>query len=262
MARKLVFMKTHKIEPYVIIEYEKLRRSLNMFDDCWLFIDNSTEIIPPDNDIPTKIVGFNDVDLKCFFYNEYVHKQSNLPYFTDNKENNDCSKLLWYNGDYPFYYMRNYFPNFDYYWCTEYDVFCNGKSYKPFFNQFKKDNSDFIAAEYKVTELAPDTLYDSEWVYGKDTHYQSFFPVIRLSGRAIDFLYRRRLEEGKFFEQIKSDPNVKWIYCEIFAPTELTRAGFKCKSLDTEHLRFSPDYNLSKERIFEHPDNKLYHPVR
>ena len=90
----------------------------------------------------------------------------------------------------------------------------------------------------------------------------SFFPLVRISSRAVEHLYRTRIMQGQLFEEIKNPSYTRWIYCETYVPTELTKAGFKCRLLDTEKLRDQPNYNLNKERIFEFPDNKLYHPVR
>ncbi|MCR5265469.1 MAG: hypothetical protein K6E29_02615 [Cyanobacteria bacterium RUI128] len=262
MARKLVFMRTHIVEWYVIVEFDKLRRSMNRGDECILFVDNTKNVIPPDDNSPMKMVNFNGVDVKCFLFNEDVHIKSHLPYYTDNPDNNDYKKVLYFNGDYPFYYIKNYFPNYDYYWCTEYDVFCNGPSYKPFFKQWEKNKSDLIIADYRPSDIDPNVFYDSEWIYKKEEHYMSFFPVVRLSARAVNHLYTTRLQQGQLFEEIKNPPHTRWIYCETYVPTEITKAGMTVSLLDTENLRYTPDYNLNKERVFEFPNNKLYHPVR
>ena len=265
MAKKLVFMRTHILEWYVIFEFDKLRRSMNWGDECILFVDNSKNIIPPDDDSPMKIVNFNGINIKCFLYNEKVHGESNLPYYTGESDNTDFSKLLWYNGDYPFYYIRKNFPHYDYYWCTEYDVFCNGNSYRPFFKKFEKDKSDFISADFRHVDLDnPRWTWSDKtgWMYNRDENYGSFFPVVRLSAKALDFLYKRRIEHGDIFEKVKDNPENRWIFCEAFAPSELMKHGYECKLMDTEKLRFSPDNTLNKERIFEFPNYKLYHPVR
>lgn len=261
MAKKIIFMRAHFLEWYVLIEYNKLLRSMNKGDECILFFDNTKNIIECDDDSPIKIINFSGLDAKCLLYSDKLHKESHLPLYTDDKNNQDSGNLLWFNGDYPFYYVRNYFPNFDYYWCTEYDVFCNGDSYKPFFKQYEKDDSDFLSVDYKPVELDKNTYYNSEWVYKKEEHYQCFFPVIRLSSKAVDHLYKTRMEQSIIFNQLNDNIN-RWIYCETFVSTELTKSGFKCKNMDIKTMRFKPNYNLSVERIFEYPDYKLYHPVR
>ena len=90
----------------------------------------------------------------------------------------------------------------------------------------------------------------------------SFFPVIRLSGRAIDILKERRIEHGKIYKNFENDPNARWIFCELFVPTELAKKGYSAKLLENQYLRFNPNFNFNKERVFEFPDYKLYHPVR
>lgn len=262
MARKLVFMRAHFLEWYVLIEYNKLLRSMNKGDECIIFFDNTKNVIDCKDNHPIKMINFSGLDAKCLLYNDALHKESHLPLYTDDRNNQDSGNLLWFNGDYPFYYVRNYFPDFDYYWCTEYDVFCNGDSYKPFFKQYEKDDSDFLSVDYKPIETKPEERYNSEWAYTKEEHYCSFFPVIRLSGKAVDFLYASRLRQAEIFSKIKHDVNHRWIYCELFAPSELTKNGFKCNAIDMKTIRYEPKYNLNIERIFEYPDYKLYHPVK
>ena len=87
------------------------------------------------------------------------------------------------------------------------------------------------------------------------------FAVVRLSARAIDFLYKKRLEHFKPFTN-SSVPNKKWIFCEIFVPTELTNGGFICENLNEPHVLFFPNIYLNDKRIFLKPDNLLYHPVK
>lgn len=265
MTKKLVFMRTHILEWYVIIEFNKLRYSMNRGDECILFVDNTKNIVAADDDDPIKVVNFNGIDIKCFLFNHRIHEESGLPYFTGDIYNNDSGEILWYNGDYPFYYIKKYFPNYDYYWCTEYDVFCNGNSYKPFFKRYEKEKSDFISADLRHVDMDNPrwTWSDkTEWMYKRDENYGSFFPVVRLSANALNFLYNRRIEHGEIFEKIKENPEYRWIFCEAFVPSELMKHNYSCKWLNTECLRYSPDYNLNKERIFEFPDFKLYHPVR
>ena len=84
---------------------------------------------------------------------------------------------------------------------------------------------------------------------------------MRLSARAIDFLYRKRLEQTKLFKN-STVKNKNWAFCEIFVPTELMNGGFICEELNEERGMFTPHVYLNDERIFLKPDNHLYHPVK
>ena len=47
----------------------------------------------------------------------------------------------------------------------------------------------------------------------------------------------------------------------MFVPTELMNGGYKCKKLDGQYLSII-NHDLNESRVFESPDNKLYHPVK
>ena len=91
--------------------------------------------------------------------------------------------------------------------------------------------------------------------------YASFFPVVRLSSLAIDFLYKKRVEHSEIFERIKNNKLNRWINCELFVPTELLNNNFTGENIE-QPLRFSPEYDLNEERLFENQDNLIYHPVK
>ena len=264
--KTLIFMKTHFIDDAVLSEYKKLSNSLSENQDCILFIDNHTNFLNI-SETGTPIVNINikNENIKCFLYDEKIQAEMNLTYYTDDIENKDLAKLMWYNSDYPFYIIKKYLPNYEYYWSIEYDVFCNGNSYEPFFSIYENNEDDLISQDYSST-VDNDPIWHwingTEWIYTKEEIHKAFFPVVRLSAKAIDFLYNRRIEHGRIFEKAKEKSNHRWIFCECFVATELYINGFKCSPILNQNIRFLPVYNLNKERIFENPDFKLYHPVK
>jgi hypothetical protein len=256
-------MKTHFIDESVLSEYQKLEKSIPEGDGCVLFIDNHTNFIHVGNKIYLQEITFSGVTCKCFLYNSDIHDKSGLPLYSGKVEEfNNFSKAMWYNADYPFYIIQKYFPDFDYYWQIEYDVFCNGKTYKKFFNRNKKNKADLLCSQFRALE---NTVWGwkekSDWVYKDAPTFGVFFPVVRLSKKAIEFLYNRRLEHSEIFKTVDKENN-RWIFCELFVPTELQNNGFTCSNLDEPHLRFIPNWNFNKQRVFEHPDDMLYHPVK
>ena len=264
MSKTLVFMRTHIISKGVISEFLKLKNSTDY--DCILFIDNHKKIIPGDFNEPVQNLDFFDglgKDIKCFLFDENIFKTFNLPYYASKNTNTSISNVMWYCADYIFYIIKRYFPNYDYYWHFDYDVFCNGDSYKPFFSKYENDNADLIVSGLSALNKNSgwEWLKKTDWAYLGKTCYSSFFPVVRLSSRAIDFMYQRRLEMSALFFGISKNKANRWMNCELFAPTELLNNGFKGTRLE-ENLRFAPNYDLNEDRLFEHPDNKIYHPVK
>ena len=258
----MIFFRTHFISDAVISEYKKLKASLCDNEELIMFIDNSSGFLNIDDNNLIQTLNFNGIDIKCFLYNHKVLRTNKLP--TDIASDNQLAKnLMWYCSDYPFYIIRNVFPNYDFYWSFEYDVFCNGKSYRIFFDKYN-DNSDFIVSHYRNLRNDPDWYWkiNTDWVYNQTEKFACFFPVVRLSAKAIDFLYNKRIEQESFYKTFENKEAIFWPFCEIFVPTELTNNGFSVKNIDSEKLRFAPVYNLNIERIFENPDYKLYHPVK
>jgi len=270
MQKTLVFMKTHYINDAVISEYHKLQSSLDDKYDCLLFIDNHTNIINAQEQEQKFILDIDNQKIDTFLYNKFVQNKLKLPYYSDNCLNTDLGRVMWYCSDYPFYIIRNYYPEYDYYWSLENDVFCNGNSYKPFFDRYNDNDNDLIASNYRAINNEDwFWKYQTEWCYKQDNIYGCFFPVVRMSAKAADFLYEKRLSHAEKFKNLMQEhipvaqTNViRWIFCEAFVATELANNGFKCEILDEPHLRYLPVYNLNIERIFEKPDFRLYHPIK
>jgi len=259
--KDLVVFRCHYIDDSIISEFKKLSDSVS---DCILLFDNHNKIIDSDNKENLITLKTPEGNFNVFLIDEQILEEFNLPYYTDDPNNTDFGKVMWYNSDYPQYIVRKYFPKYDYYWLIECDVFCNGKSYKPFFKKYKHNKSDLIIKDYRPIHSDSDWWwqYKTEWCYNNTPLYGSLFPVVRISGDAIDFLYKKRLEQADLFNKVKENTDNRWIFCELFIATELTNNNFKCQDLDEPFIRYLPVYNLNKERIFEKPDFRLYHPVK
>ena len=253
MVKTLVFMKTHMITPAVIEEYKKLLQSGK---DCFLFVDNTKGLIEDRKEMPFQEESFGEIKIKCVLYNEEKLKALNLPlYFSE-------GSVMWYNCDYPLYMMRHYFPDFDYYWQIEFDCFFNGKTYQPFFEKYENNTSDLLISAFRhIPKGSPwPWIKKIDWVYKEDAEkWGAFFPVERVSGKALDVLYKKRLEHGEKYKDLNPKKNNR-LHCEIFTATEIMNNGFTGEALNEkigERI-----FNLNKDRLFLHPDNILYHPVK
>ena len=256
MARTLIFLATHFVDEAIISEYRKMKNTPNV--DAVLAIDNTNFKCEFKSRVENKI--FLGTSTRCFFFDSALHEEMNLPYFTF-KGVKDFGGNMWHNGDYRFYYVRKFFPNYDYYWLIEYDVFCNAPTYEGFLKKFTDNRADLLVTGFRAEKKNGEWswTYGLDWVYSDCEIYGSFFPVIRLSARAIDFLYQRRLEHVPIFEQATGDK--RWIFCELFVTTELMNAGFSCENIDEPHVGLKLFY-LNDDRFFTAPDNQLYHPVK
>lgn len=258
----VIFFTTHIINKAIISEFKKICKTDGY--DTVLCLDNSSNSFTSESDSPIQELEFYGEKYKCFLLDENIHKYMNLPNYTCQKDQSFKS-IMWSNGDYRFYYIRKYFPNYDYYWQTEYDVFCNAESYKDFLDEFKDDNADLISQEKATnSKTTMETWYwnaKDEWIYKDVKKYSSFFPVVRLSSKAIDFLYEKRLEHGKIFSQLNDKTDNRWIHCEMFVPTELINNGFSHRYFE-EYLYYKPEIDLNNDRVFEKQNGRLYHPIK
>jgi hypothetical protein len=237
--------------------------------DCIIFLDNRQKLI---NEAPCKICSndFYGVNANFFCFDEIALHEAQLPLNPGMAKifNDKISQVLWHNCDYPFYILLNYFPNYDYYWCIEYDVYYNGKDYSSFFAQYEDCDVDLIAPH--IGERALDWIWYKgiDWVY-PETHNRRglFFPVVCLSNSAVYKLYQKRKLDGRKFEKflkIKSKYGwqIEWTHCELFVATEIIiNLGLKYRELANlgafgcTHLDFS-------DNQFRNYDNKMYHPIK
>ncbi len=225
-----------------------------------MVVDNTDLQLPVSQTSPITYLNLYGINVKCFMFDIKTNELLNLPMLAAHKDNPCFKDVMWANADYRFMYIRKIFPDYDYYWSFDYDIFCNGKSYKPFLRKYNKRKDALVICSFRQEshDSAWCWVKGIDWLYKNQQLYGSFFPVCRLSGKAIDFLYRKRLLYAGEYNQI---PENRWPFSELFVPTELMNNGFSCSSIwaNTIHLK---NYNLNEDRIFEYPDNKLYHPVK
>ena len=262
MKKTLAFISTHIINPAVISEYNKLSKVKDI--DCILLIDNMCVKYEFENRIQE--VEFLGTKVKCLFFDEKLNNEMNLPPFSWSKTEASFKDIMWYNADYRYMYARKYFPDYDYYWQFDYDVYCNGTSYEPFFSKYSNRDEDLLICDYREEKREGQWFWSKDvgWIYPQDTIIASFFPISRLSGNAIDYLYNRRIEQAKIYKDIPDKSHSRWLFCEIFVPTELKLANFKCDGIYEKYVSekaWNVEFDLN-DRLFERPDNLLYHPIK
>jgi len=123
--------------------------------------------------------------------------------------------VLWYNADYPLYKLRQQFPAASHYALVEYDVAVNINLH------------DLLAhAAEQRTDLVVHNLQPSSphWMWTETAlkHFarplQAFFPLLIISGRAIDHLLARRLA---IYRNKTPQLHEDWPFCETFIPSAI-----------------------------------------
>ncbi len=260
MYKTLAFISTHIINQAVISEYIKLSKVKNC--KCILAIDNTNLNILSNSPVTEK--EFYGTKVTCFIFDKTIHNELHLPWYIQDQETDDFSKIMWYNCDYRFYYVKKFLPDFDYYWQFEYDIFCNGPSYQTFFDKYSPQTQDFLILNFRKEQIDGSWWWSKNtgWLYKYSPVYGSLFPIVRLTSAAIDYLYNQRIKQKQLYQNIKDAKTNNWPFCELFVPTELVNHGFTGFRLEEPQITWDKEYDLNENRLFEHPDNLLYHPVK
>lgn len=99
----------------------------------------------------------------------------------------------WRCGDYALYRAREAKPGYDFYWMIEPDVAFSADP-AGFFALFEDRGEDALGAWY-----GPPKKADFRYARGIKGHdpMQAIFPLTRFSGRALDWLFKQRVEYGR-----------------------------------------------------------------
>ena len=158
-VRNLVFITTHVINKAVISEYKKMCKVKDI--DCILAIDNSSVKIETDSRV--KEMEFFGTKVKCFFFDEELNDELKLPDYFKNRKSKNFAETMWYNPHYRFFYVKKIFPNYDFYWQFEYDIFCNGDSYEPFFSKYEQCDEDLLICDLRPEDINGDWYWSHEF---------------------------------------------------------------------------------------------------
>lgn len=171
------------------------------------------------------------------------------------------AKMAWRCGDYCYYAARAAYPEVKHFWLVEYDVLFSFKKASDFFSRFASmDDVDFVAGR-----LGPAT---ARWGWAETMDpkdgpvYRSFFPVTRMSARAIDYCYQKRRDALA----ARNSDSGEWPNDEAFVPTTLSRGGFAVRDLNAASRVYNKaTFNFLIPRSYEREvkliRNRVVHPV-
>ena len=175
------------------------------------------------------------------------------------------SDMLWRCGDYPLYLARRHRPDFANYWLIEYDVAINRPDAVGFFQEFDGTHDhDFLSTYFHERE--------ADWRFGDTMQaeypvvWRAYFPLVRLSGRAIDFLLQRRVLATSKIMAIAPESRPEWPNDEAFVACEMHYNDFECADFNRlgdyyDRRTFRPDVLFHPHLLPAH-DGKIYHMVR
>ena len=171
------------------------------------------------------------------------------------------TNFAWRCGDYPLYLARKTFPDESFVWQIEYDVRFSAGLAGELFDRFRQETFDLLAPDYEAASTEwPWYLYCA----GRDVvTYKCFFPLVRVSAAALDFLIEKRIHQGASGQRRATWPND-----EGFVATTLTNAGFACRDFNSFGIQFYSAKTLTFDSPIEGErfDPKrvgrgIYHPV-
>lgn len=178
---------------------------------------------------------------------------------------------LWRCGDYALYAAQRRWPAAGHFWMIEPDVRIHAARPAEFFAFFDRHRDvDLLACRYG--ESNPGWWWYRSMRPYADRVYNCMFPITRFSGRAIRFLFERRValaqRHAAALAGHATGPAPVWPNDEAFSATELSNGGFDCRDLNgfgrPVHTGDSFTFTrpISADRLdATPPDGLLYHPV-
>lgn len=144
----------------------------------------------------------------------------------------DHPDLGWRCGDYFYYAILSHRPNYNYYWLCEPDVLFNLDSIRSFFSCFESAEDDFLAKGFGKAKQ--DWAWTSRAKTISDDVYKCFFPLTRLSRRAIIKLANERALLFNKLSATKSNEELQriWPNDESFVATIIANRGMVAKSFN------------------------------
>ena len=172
----------------------------------------------------------------------------------------DLRDVFWRCGDYPLYVARAKYPGCKRFWQYEYDVVLNHRHPGEFLAKIDRalSEDDFLSTYIREAE---DSWFFKQAMQGRYPNlFACYFPLVRISSSAIDFLRQRRVLDGD------RDGSGDWPNDEVFVATELINNGFRCADLASygncySKATFAFDVLFHNADLPE-PDGLIYHMVR
>lgn len=161
-------------------------------------------------------------------------------------------KLGWRCGDHCFYAVYQCDSSYDYYWLIENDVYVDAEAIEKLLAESRRRDEDLLIHNFKP--LLPGATWAKHYHhYYDETAYGGFFPLVRLSNRAVKYLQSERTALAQRYDGSRYYPND-----ESFVCGRLGNNGFSYGSINlTKQGRF----NLTRKLEKHVEKGLLHHPV-
>lgn len=258
-CREVILLAAHTINEFIFSQYYVLKKAVEKRADLYLLLEGDESIkslLPAD----VQSYVFSIDSLKELKYNPIGET------------------LIPGNNHFPVFLFYRDFPNYDYYWNIEYDVYFHG-DWCAFFTAFDGIDADFISSHIEYFGQRPswnwwNTMNVKTLSIPQQEYIKSFNPIYRISNIALNYL-----------NQVLSEGNSG--HHEVFIPTILNNGGFLLLDYGGFGNFTPPEFNdrfyyvpyilddyyadttmryrplFDREKIEETScNNKLYHPVK
>jgi hypothetical protein len=140
--------------------------------------------------------------------------------------------FAWSCGDYGYYLARRQFPQTEFFWMIESDVRFYGEDPATLFRYFSnKSEIDLLVAQLKQ---ADDSWFWRTTTLSRDAiPFRCFFPTTRLSRRAIDASFERRIRHSRQLRR-----RLFWPNDEALVATTLMNGKFVCRDFNDFGMTF------------------------
>jgi hypothetical protein len=169
--------------------------------------------------------------------------------------------FTWRNGDYVLYLARQQFRNFEKYWMIEPDVEHSFSNFAAFISAFESASDiDLLTGYFESAHQDWHWRGSAKRING--IPYRCFFPLVRMSARAIDVCLDRRKQE-----RFSLRSRLYWPNDEAFVANTILNSGLKAADFndigpdiyERESFGYTP---LNGDHgAFRGKSNRLYHPV-
>lgn len=244
MKRIAALIRTHVMNDLVVQLYRQMVEFSPINTDVFLYCDFSMGDLPTPEGI--KFESHTTKDAARFDLLPFPPK-----------------RVLWYNGDYPFYFFHDAKPDYDLYVMIEYDVFFTNTALQQFFRHISLVEADYYGVYVRPARAG------WKWAEAAKAHrdhvYSSFFPIVGLSKLAIQKLLQSRQVQAKKY----LGGNIKtWIHCEAFVPTEIYALGLSANNLN-DCLNIRPEkFSTARHTLvcsdlleLDSISSEFYHPA-
>ncbi len=169
-------------------------------------------------------------------------------------------RTLWFNADYPLYFLREWFPETEFFVMLENDVVASA-DLGEIFRDAHRSGIDLLATH--VEEAPPNWSWRKTTARLEEPVRRAWVQVLGVSARGVDALLagRRALVEHD------DGTEANWPYCEAFIPSTLSPAnGYSVRDLrayhqDVDFAYFSALSTHAYEDPRIHGPNGIAHPV-